>query len=795
LASDITSRAYLLNYTNSRKAAPPVLTENFRQISNVTVTENSFSVATYEIDNSNRYRMVDVYTMIRQNASGNVPTGVTIPQFNGTTWHTIPDPFPNINFRWNINSPDRNVDTSSNNRIRVLSGLEITPCMIQAEGDVVLSAAIAIPFAAMRRLLAWTDLSGATNAVTDISFLTTANIENGLIAITEPRIDGADTSATLTIPRRLLINETSTGTTLATTLYLALCIDAGRTGEDATRADRYTNAGGENNHRGDAQFTNIGQVTLSVKAVADPGNPTDCPDCNNLPCRCVPQRPWVWCLSEARASEVTNTDNSHSSVFSKWGGSTTIALMLQPERTIVVNPRPGTSDAAVFNFAQAGMNPAVNNYRIRATGTLVGGSASANLRIQGVIGGPGTGTAVAQAVQLDHVHNISLSNTEFTVDFTFGASSANNVQQRNFTQGGLTGPLTAFRIQTNADGAGAVMTFDTFRVTEVGSTTPTFTVTAAGTGAAQTAITPAGAQAAGTPMTVTLTAPSGQQITGTNTTIAVTGAASFNLTVAADRRTATGTFNMPSSNGTINVNASFENIPQPTFTVTATGARAAQTSISPTGAQVAGTPMTVTLTAPSGQRISGTGTTVAVTGAGGVANFNLTVAADRLTATGTFNMPSSNGTVSVGGAFENIPTYTVTFAMNGGNINGNTSNVVRTGIAHGADATPPADPTRLGFVFNGWDGSYTNVTSTRTLTAQWLRLGAVSSIGLGTISSVDATHLARAVALHSGFALPDLRIGNLRGLNRPPNSNDVRLLAQLLVGFDINELISMTDTD
>jgi len=67
-----------------------------------------------------------------------------------------------------------------------------------------------------------------------------------------------------------------------------------------------------------------------------------------------------------------------------------------------------------------------------------------------------------------------------------------------------------------------------------------------------------------------------------------------------------------------------------------------------------------------------------------------------------------------------VTTFTVTFNLNGGNINGNTANVVVPNVASGANVTPPS-PTRAGYTLTGWTpaGAQNNVTSDRTLTAQW----------------------------------------------------------------------------
>jgi len=63
--------------------------QNFmRNFSTVEVTPNTFSVATYQINNDNTTTLVDVYTIVRSD-NGAVPTGLTTRQMGNTQWGTF----------------------------------------------------------------------------------------------------------------------------------------------------------------------------------------------------------------------------------------------------------------------------------------------------------------------------------------------------------------------------------------------------------------------------------------------------------------------------------------------------------------------------------------------------------------------------------------------------------------------------------------------------------------------------------------------------------------------------------
>ena len=87
--------------------------------------------------------------------------------------------------------------------------------------------------------------------------------------------------------------------------------------------------------------------------------------------------------------------------------------------------------------------------------------------------------------------------------------------------------------------------------------------------------------------------------------------------------------------------------------------------------------------------------------------------ADATVSGGSFTMPANN--VAFVGSWTAVPTYTVTF------VDGYSGAVLKTqtGIKSGESATAPANPTRPGYVFDGWDKDFSNITGDLTVTAKW----------------------------------------------------------------------------
>ena len=65
-----------------------------------------------------------------------------------------------------------------------------------------------------------------------------------------------------------------------------------------------------------------------------------------------------------------------------------------------------------------------------------------------------------------------------------------------------------------------------------------------------------------------------------------------------------------------------------------------------------------------------------------------------------------------------VETFTVTFKAEGGSWQDGTTEKTQT-VESGQAATAPADPTREGFTFDGWDTDFSNVTSSITVRAKW----------------------------------------------------------------------------
>lgn len=93
-----------------------------------------------------------------------------------------------------------------------------------------------------------------------------------------------------------------------------------------------------------------------------------------------------------------------------------------------------------------------------------------------------------------------------------------------------------------------------------------------------------------------------------------------------------------------------------------------------------------------------------------------------------------------------INTYTVRFLDWDGSV------LKSETVEHGSDATPPADPTRTGYRFTGWQGDYTGITAATDITATYVEATAVTH--WVTFLDWDNTQLLQQEVVEGQDAIP-----------------------------------------
>ncbi len=111
---------------------------------------------------------------------------------------------------------------------------------------------------------------------------------------------------------------------------------------------------------------------------------------------------------------------------------------------------------------------------------------------------------------------------------------------------------------------------------------------------------------------------------------------------------------------------------------------------------------------------------------------------------GSYQNVQSNITVT---AQYEINTYTVRFLDYDG-----TTVLKSETVNHGSDATPPADPTREGYRFTGWQGTYTDITADTDITATYVEATAVTHFV--TFQDWNGTQLSRQEIIEGEDAVP-----------------------------------------
>ena len=110
---------------------------------------------------------------------------------------------------------------------------------------------------------------------------------------------------------------------------------------------------------------------------------------------------------------------------------------------------------------------------------------------------------------------------------------------------------------------------------------------------------------------------------------------------------------------------------------------------------------------------------------------------------GSYHNVQSNITLTAQYA---INTYTVRFLDYDGTV------LKSETVNHGSDATPPADPTREGYRFTGWQGTYTGIAADTDITATYVEATAVTHFV--TFQDWNGTQLSRQEIIEGEDAVP-----------------------------------------
>ena len=363
-----------------------------------------------------------------------------------------------------------------------------------------------------------------------------------------------------------------------------------------------------------------------------------------------------------------------------------------------------------------------------------------NLNFTGATGLTNLATAGASTTQGYTVNAADAVSGVITITATFvhSASTAQTLtfalgnQTKTFGDAGFTNAVTSDKPSTGTisyvssnPSVATVTNLGVVAIVGAGTTTITADITDDGTFAAATAsytITVGNAsQAAPTGLGKTdeTVALNDGTITGVSTAMEYklsTDATYIAITGTTVTGLAPGTYNVRyaakanyNAGATANVTIAAYSAPPTTYAVTVSGSYAGTT-----GAGSYAPSATVTINAGTRTNYTFSGWTTSSAGV---------TFANASSATTTFPMPSNAVTVTAnwtynGGGGGGTPTtyYTVTFDLNGGTRTG--GGALSQSVASGGSATAPT-VTRDKYTFDGWDKSFSNVTSNITVKAQW----------------------------------------------------------------------------